>query len=60
MSAYVSIFDNDGKTTSEIRREAIEEDISTTIQNTRYYQESIGVYTLLFLTDNFPNPLEVR
>jgi hypothetical protein len=58
-SAYVSIFDNDGKTTGEIRREAIEEAISTTIQNTRYYQESIGVYTLLFLTGNFPNPLTV-
>jgi hypothetical protein len=58
-SAYVSIFDNDGKTTSGIRREAIEEAISTTIMNDKYYQESIGVYTLMFLTGNFPNPLLV-
>ena len=59
LSAYVSVFDDDGRTTADIRREAIEEAISTTIENTRYYQESIGVYTLLFLTGNFPNPLAV-
>jgi len=57
--AYVSIFDDDGKTTADIRREAIEEAVSTAIMNDKYYQESIGVYQLLFLTGNFPNPLEV-
>ena len=59
MCSYVSIFDDDGKTTGNIRREAIEEAVSTTIQNTRVYQESIGVYSLMFLTGNFPNPLTV-
>ena len=59
-SAYVSVFDNDKKTTSGIRREAIEEAISTAIMNDKYYQESIGVYTLMFLTGNFPNPLLVK
>ena len=59
MCSYVSIFDDDGKTTGDIRREALEEAVSTTIENNRYYQESIGVYTLLFLTGNFPNPLTV-
>ncbi len=59
MCSYVSIFDDDGKTTGDIRREAIEEAVSTTIQNTRVYQESIGVYSLLFLTGNYPNPLTV-
>lgn len=60
MSSYVSIFDDDGKTTGDIRREALEEAVSTTIENNRYYQESLGVYTLLFLTGNFPNPLTVK
>ena len=60
MCSYVSIFDDDGKTTGDIRREALEESVSTTIENTRVYQESIGVYTLLFLTGNFPNPLTVK
>ncbi len=59
MCPYVSIFDDDGKTTGDIRREALEEAVSTTIENTRVFQESIGVYTLLFLTGNFPNPLMV-
>jgi hypothetical protein len=59
-SAYVSVFDNDGKTTGNIRREAFEEAVSTTIMNDKYYQESIGVYTLMFLTGNFPNPLLVK
>jgi hypothetical protein len=60
MSSYVSIFDDDGKTTGGIRREALEEAVSTTIENNRYYQESIGVYTLPFLTGNFPNPLTLK
>ena len=60
MCAYTSIFDDNGKTTGDLRREALEEAVSTTIQNTRVYQESIGVYTLLFLTGNFPNPLTVK
>ena len=59
MSAYAVVFDNGGATTPAIRREALEEAVSTTVQNDRYYQESIGVYTLLFLTGNFPNPMEV-
>jgi len=60
MCAYASIFDDGGKTTGDLRREALEEAVSTTIQNTRVYQESLGVYTLLFLTGNFPNPLTVK
>jgi hypothetical protein len=59
-SAYVSVFDNGGKTNGGIRREAVEEAISTAIMNDKYYQESIGVYTLLFLTGNFPNPMTVK
>ena len=59
MCSYVSLFDNGKATTSDIRREAIEEAISTTLQNDHYYQESLGVYSILFLTGNFPNPLTV-
>jgi hypothetical protein len=59
MTAYASIFDDDGKTTPYIRRQALEEAVSTTIENDQYYQESIGVYTLMFLTGNFPNPMSV-
>jgi hypothetical protein len=56
---YISLFDNGGKTTNDIRREAIEESISTTVQNDRSYQESLGVYSILFMTGNFPNPMVV-
>ncbi len=59
MTNFVAVWDNGGKTTTGIRREALEESVSASIQNDRYYQEAIGVYTLLFLTGNFPNPLEV-
>jgi len=59
MSAFVSVFDDSGNTTPAIRREALEEAVSTTVQNDRYYQESLGVYTMLFLSGNFPNPMQV-
>ncbi len=59
MSAFASVFDNGGQTTWDIRRAALEEAVSTTVENDRYYQESIGVYTMLFLSGNFPNPLTV-
>jgi hypothetical protein len=59
MCPYVSMYDNGGATTTDIRREAIEEAISTTVQNDRYFQESLGVYSILFLTGNFPNPMTV-
>jgi len=57
MCSYVSLFDAGKKTTTSIRREAVEEAISTTIQNDHYFQESLGVYSDLFLTGNFPNPV---
>jgi hypothetical protein len=57
MCAYVSGFNNGGATTSDIRREAVEEAISTTVENDKYFQESLGVYSDLFLTGNFPNPV---
>ncbi len=56
MSAFVTLFDNDGKTSNDIRLEALEEAVSSSIQNDRYYQESLGLYTLLFLTGNMPRP----
>jgi hypothetical protein len=56
---YVSLFDDGKATTSDIRREAIEESISTTVENDRYFQESLGVYSIMFMTGNFPNPLTV-
>jgi hypothetical protein len=56
LSSFVTFYDNDGKTTDDIRREALEEAISVSIQDDNYYQESIGVYTMLFLTGNFPRP----
>jgi hypothetical protein len=56
---YVTMFDGEGKTTSDIRREAIEESITTTVQNDQYFQESLGVYSILFMTGNFPNPMIV-
>jgi hypothetical protein len=59
MCAYVSVFNNGGATTLGIRQEAIEEAVSTTVENDRYFQESLGVYSILFLTGNFPNPMLV-
>jgi hypothetical protein len=59
MCSYVSVFNNDGATTLDIRRQAIEEAVSTTVMNARYFEESLGVYSILFLTGNFPNPLAV-
>jgi hypothetical protein len=62
MCSYVSLFDDKSgstPTTSAIRREAIEEAVTTTIQNDHYFQETLGVYSILFLTGNFPNPLTV-
>jgi hypothetical protein len=59
MCSYVSVFNNGGATTNDIRREAIEEAVSTTVQNDHYFQESLGVYSILFLTGNFPNPMTV-
>jgi hypothetical protein len=59
MCPYVTAFDDGTKTTSDIRREAIEEAVSTTVQNDHYFQESLGVYSILFLTGNFPNPMVV-
>jgi hypothetical protein len=59
MCPYASTFNDGGATTSDIRRAAIEESISTTVQNDHYFQESLGVYSILFLTGNFPNPMVV-
>jgi hypothetical protein len=59
MSSYVSLFNDGGATTLGIRQEALEEAVSTTVENDRYYQESLGVYSMLFLTGNFPNPMLV-
>jgi hypothetical protein len=59
MCSYANLWDDGQATTPDIRREAIEEAVTTTIENDRYYQESIGVYTLMFLTGNFPNPMTV-
>jgi hypothetical protein len=59
MSPYVTMFDDAKATTSDIRREAVEESISTTVQNDHYFQESLGVYSIMFLTGNFPNPMTV-
>jgi hypothetical protein len=56
LSTFASFFDNDGKTTNDIRIEALEESVSASIMNDRYYQESFGVYSLLFLTGNMPKP----
>lgn len=56
MSSFVTFYDNDGLTTPDIRKEALEEAVSVSIQDSKYYQQSIGVYTLLFLTGNFPRP----
>jgi hypothetical protein len=59
MCSYVSVFNNGGATTLGIRQEAIEEAVSTTVENDKYFQESLGVYSILFLTGNFPNPMLV-
>jgi hypothetical protein len=59
MSAFVNVYDDGGKTTPAIRREALEEAVSTTVENDKYFQESLGVYTMLFLSGNFPNPMTV-
>jgi hypothetical protein len=59
MCPYATSFNDGGATTLAIRKEAIEESISTTVQNDQYFQESLGVYSILFLTGNFPNPMTV-
>ena len=59
MCSYVSVYNNGGATTSALRQEALEEAVSTTVMNDRYFQESLGVYSMLFLSGNFPNPLTV-
>ena len=59
MCSYVSLFNDGGATTLGIRQEAVEEAVSTTVENDRYFQESLGVYSMLFLSGNFPNPLTV-
>jgi hypothetical protein len=59
MCNYVSLFNDGGATTLDIRQEAIEEAVSTTVENDRYFQESLGVYSMLFLSGNFPNPMTV-
>jgi len=57
--AYANLWDDGQTTTPAIRREAIEEAVTTTIENDRYYQESIGVYTVMFVTGNFSNAMTV-
>jgi hypothetical protein len=57
MGPYVTLFDDGGALTKDVRREALEEAVSTTLLDDRYFQESLGVYALLFLTGNFPNPM---
>jgi hypothetical protein len=59
MCSYVSLFNDGGATTLGIRQEALEEAVSTTVENDKYYQESLGVYSMLFLSGNFPNPMTV-
>ena len=59
MAPYASVFNNDSATTADIRREALEESVSTTVRNDHYFEESLGVYSMLFLTGNFPNPMTV-
>lgn len=54
---FATEFNDGGATTSAIRQAAIEESVSTTIQNDHYFQESLGVYSMLFLSGNFPNPM---
>lgn len=56
MSSFATFYDNDGLTTPAIRREALEESVSVAIQDALYFQESIGVYVMLFMTGNFPRP----
>ena len=59
MCAYVSVYNDGGATTSDIRQEAMEEAVSTTVENDKYFQESLGVYSMLFVSGNFPNPMTV-
>jgi hypothetical protein len=59
MCPFASRFDNDGSTTADIRREALEEALTTTVMDDNYFVESLGVYSILFLTGNFPNPMTV-
>jgi Glycosyl hydrolases family 8 len=59
MAPFTTRFDDGGAISSDIRREALEESVSTTVQNDHYFQESLGVYSILFLTGNFPNPMTV-
>jgi hypothetical protein len=59
LSPYATSFNDGNVTTKDVRREALEESVSTTVQNDHYFQESLGVYSILFLTGNYPNPMVV-
>ena len=59
MCPYVTLFNDGNATTKDVRREALEESVSTTVQNDHYFQESLGVYSMLFLSGNFPDPMMV-
>jgi hypothetical protein len=59
MCPFTTLFDDGGATTSDIRREALEEALSTSLLDQHYFEESLGVYSLLFLSGNFPNPVTV-
>jgi hypothetical protein len=59
LSPYATVFDDGGLTSAAIRREALEESISTTVRNEHYFEESLGVYSILFMTGHFPNPMTV-
>ena len=59
MCPFVSFFDDGGVTTASIRREALEESVTTTVMNQHCLEESLGVYSLLFLTGSLPNILTV-
>lgn len=60
MAGFVPLFNNAGKTTPDIRKEAIEEAVTGHLVSYVSWQESLGLYTLLFLTGNFPNPMQLQ
>jgi hypothetical protein len=59
LAAFATTFDNGGAITPSIRREALEESVTTTMLNELSLDEALGVYSLLLLTGNLPNPLSV-
>lgn len=57
LAPFTSLFDNGGATTTDIRRQALEESLTAAVLSDQAVDEALAVYSLLFVTGNFRNPM---